>query len=438
MRWNDSTTRHTAAALAAAVFFLAPGAARALDPIPLEEPPRPPETRLHFGRFRVRPIFRIENLGYDDNVFLTGPGTEVADLTGSVIVGAEGQAVFSDRAALTLAVEPGWTFYADTSSQNYNSITARARGDVFLRNASLSFAGTHVDTSERTGNEIDRRARLLLTTLGGSAGLFMERRLSLLGGVTERSVRYPDESDIVIPDPTARGCAATATTLGDLLDRREREVAIRPRYRTLGDGALFAEFSHTDAQFDVCTDRDTERRTLQLGLQNDPFSRLALRVQAGPARLDPRDPGRSGFSGILGRAEITWRPMDAWQVRGGWTRDTPFSIVGDNIFAEETNWSGSLLRSVGARVALEAGGTGTQLLWPEPTCLGFGSPGPTPTCTGESIVRRDRIVEWFFGTRFRADRRTELSLRAAWRQRDSNVPGAEDSRVTILTGVNLP
>jgi hypothetical protein len=405
------------------------GPSRAED-LPLDEMPEPLPGGVHFGSLSLLPFFRIEELGYDDNVFLSEEGGERSDFTARLAGGVRGQALFGDRGVITFEERPEVTVFLSTSSQNSANNFLEARGDLFVRDMDLYLGGDWSTTRQRPNSEIDERTRVRSRRVFGGIGWGMSRRLSASTSLSRVHHRYTDEdvfatdSDIRDECPPDRALGPGDSTLnapiGVLLDRKETRGDLRVSYRVFGRTKAFVEFSRGKIDFDDCPGRDSRRYAVLPGFVFGRSASLSGTLKAGPARFDARRSDRRDYRGILGKADLSLRPSERWKLGLRWQRDVPFSIYGNNLFSIEKRGELTVSRALGGRLALEVGGERRNVRWPE---------GDNP--------RKDRIQSYFVGTRVRLASRADVSFRVGYRRRTSNTEGFADRQVTVMTGAGF-
>jgi len=368
--------------------------------------PPDPARYLRWGALRVRPGLEVRNLGRDDNIFADDQN-KVADTTITLVPRLDGLMLFGDRAFLTFRADLEYTAYQENSDQNFLNRRLGGRATLPLRKMGFYVDGQTNFILERPIDAQD--VRVERDENGYGLGLILEpawRTEIELGGETMRK-RYEDPDD-----PT--------NDVAERLDRNENRLLARVRYMLVGRTRLTLDTWLRDYDFkgSIGAARDTVEWSALPGVQFGEGGRLSGSLRAGWTVLEPEDPTEESFSGVSGRAAVSYRPGHRTTFTLSGRREPEVALTGESTF---------LLRTMGGlrgvyyfnRIfGFDVGGSRGTLKFPD---------------TAATFEREDRIFSYDAALRFRLSesqigRRVEYSLRYRHWRVDSNVPTANQTR----------
>jgi hypothetical protein len=406
---------------------MAPAASPAPGDLPLDRQPDPLAGPWKVGPVRLDPFVKIEQFGWDSNVFLSDRGKEQSDLMMRLSAGIRGQMLFGSRGSLSFEEKPDYVAFAHTSSQSYANNRLSGRADLVAGRLSLATGGQWNTSRDWASSEFDERSRT--TTRTAFAGLAWRTHSRTSVTVTTGRL-WLGVSDSDQPD------------IGALLDRTEARLAERFSWRAAPRTTLFTEHSSLRIAFDDTPGRDSRVQSWTAGARLEGRGAVTGSVQLGPARLTSDDPRWSGDNALLGEADVAVRAGETWLLLAGGRRALLFAVFENNLFYREDRLNASARKALTPRLALEAGAEWTWLRWPgrDESPLVTGS-GTIPACAASGLpcseLRQDRIVSRFVGVRFKVARRSELTARLSLRRRTSNLPGEDDEQVVFTTGAGF-
>ncbi len=392
-----------------------------------------------WGPFLVDLDFLIENIGFDNNVFLTPPDDPNRVGAWTVKLGGEvrAQSHFGRRVVLTLHDKLLREMFFGVDGIDANNNEFESRLDVMLGPVLLSTEGSWSTTRQRPLSELDQRLRVRQTEIGETAYLFLGGKTDLVASAKLATLRYsdPDLDARYFIDPDGDG-----TTLGgpngvDIgtaynYDRTELagELGWRPRGRT----RLFVRYQTRD--YDFLADeaqRDSRDRRVTVGFEFRPQASISGRIAFGRARLENTDPTLSNkptpFDGTVALGRVTLLPTGRIRITLRGERDVRFSTFERNLYYELERRAIDVEWFIGRWLGLQAGIGRRDLVWPEPTTITRDANGNV------GFLREDRIDDVYGGFLVQLRSGFLFGLRVGRRTRTSNVPFADDEQTYVST-----
>jgi len=382
---------------------------------------QPPEVSryLRWGPLRARPGIGLTNLGYDNNIFLSGNDNPVGDYTATLSPRLDGLVLFGDGPFLTFREQIDYTAYFSYSEQSYYDNRTSALLTVPFRRFGLLTDGTLNRIHERPVDLEDIRP--IRHERGGGVGLLFRP-----GWRTEAELRlgqmdteYSDPDSDLVDSGIAR------------LSRNEDSLGLRLRYRALGRTSLLFDGLRKTIDFDEPeiidgqpVARNTDERRTMVGVQLATGGPLTGTLLAGWDWLDARDPLLADLSEAVGETHLVYR-------LNGRTR---FEIDGVRLpgFSTFTTESYYLLTEIGLRPVYYF-----SRLWGFEAALRRGWLS-FPVSQG-AIERQDDLLRYDVGVRLRVmensmGRRVEYWFRVGRYHRDSNLDGFDRDQSTVGFG----
>ncbi len=385
-----------------------------------QDPLEPPDIAkyLRWGPLRARPGIALSNLGYDDNIFLSGTNI-VGDYTATVSPRLDGLVLFGDGPFLTFREQLDYTAYFSNSEQNYYDNRAVAKLTVPFRRFGVMTDGTLNRIRERPVDLDDIRPIRRETGLGAAVLVRPGWRTDVEVRVGQMAYEYSDPN----------------TSLGDSaitrLSRDEGSLNLRLKYRVRGRTRLVFDGLRKTIDFDepelidgVPVARKTEERRPMFGAELLTGGPLSGTLLVGWDWLDARDPQLADLSTFVSEAHVVYR-------LNGRTR---FEIDGVRLpgFSTFTSESYYLLTEIGLRPVyyfnrLWGFEAGVRRGW-----LSF------PVSSGV-VERQDDLLRYDVGVRLRVmansmGRRVEYWFRVGRYNRDSNLDGLDRDQSTVGFG----
>ncbi len=374
------------------------------------------------GRFYVQQYFRIKQAGYDDNVFLQNDRREGA-FTATLGPGLKAVLMAGRRAAVMVADELDYAYFANTSELNHFNNALRAKLDLFL-DRFLLYADTWYESSrERLNAEVDFRVRhSVIGQAAGVKGRFGNRiTAGLQMGRQDFSFGSAASSDELAVGGTDRLAQLEALRA---LARVELEASAFVAYRVLRKTSVGIERSEGRAEFkDPDSQRDARSRKTYFTMNFSPTAFLTGGVRLGRLRLEPEERQDAGFDGTVGEASLGCRISSRGHARLRYGRNVVFSIQSDNLYFITEGWRAAYAHALSDRWSVELEHGQDRVDYPTPTTLPSG-PG-----TG---VRSDRITINALAGLLRVQPGTRVGLRLEQWTRASTF-GLEEVRRNVLS-----
>jgi hypothetical protein len=371
-------------------------------------------TKFRLGPFRFVPEIRIDDVGYDSNIYFAGEQREpVSDFTATLSPRIRGYWLATPSLIVWGLENPEYLAYARTEALRAfsNSVSGGLRW-LALRRFSLS--GEYHDLSHvrRVFSELDHRIRD--TSKGGAASLFFETprgtAIGLTGGVDD--YRYEDVASGV-PDPS----------YGLALDRRETRAAFETYYRVFSRSYFFSTFAWTRYTFhaDVSKGRDADSLEASAGFRFPLAGRARGTVRFGWKALRPDDPLRVSFSGLVAGTSVNFR-FGRVAVNLGLDRDVAFSYLESAYYYIDTRSRSGLSLYLFRSLRLDAAFSFGTMAYPEPQEIWVDG---VPVVVAD---RRDDQWDLSFGPVIRISATTGLGATFNIYRRTSNAPGFDVRR----------
>lgn len=385
-----------------------------------------------WGPFLVDLDLVIENIGYDDNVFLVAPD-DPRDKESAWVVNLGPQIAlqtqFGPRVALTIEDQLRGQFFFGVDNLNSLDNTFEPQLDILLGRLLFTTAGRTSTTQTRPSNEFDQRSTRKENLLEQTARLFIGARTDLAVTVGEQELRFedPDDDQLFSVDPDGDG-VISRVTIGEAFDRDRTRWTAELGWRPRGKTRFFAEYEFTE--YDFVSDfvsRDSEDTRWLVGMEFRPDARVSGRIAVGRAELEntaenlenPPEP----FEGTVAEAEVVYRPSRRARVLLGWEQDVRFSNFDRNFYFESQRYQVELEWFLASRWGLQAGTERRELSWPEPTTVS------RPV----GLLREDEIDNTYGGILYQFSSGLTLGIRAGRRERTSNLRSANDEQNYVQT-----
>ncbi len=418
--------------LAGPCLFVLMCAAPALAQTPTRENPFPElQEARRWGPFMVVPRFKIDNIGYDNNVFLTS--SNAVDFDGNPIkregawvlrAGPEitAQTAFGRRMMLTLHDRLGGEVFSRFSQLNHADNTFDAQFDLLLGPVLLTTEGGFGTTRWRPNrgpnNDFTTSVRQNDSNIKETVRVFAGPFTDVVVAASRGRFSYISDGKY------ASGLeGAGDVTLDTLLDRDQTEITgevgwhIRPRTRVFGRYVQRASrFNATIGNYD----RDTDQASRLLGVEFSASARISGRLLVGKTKLDTKDARFSSYDGVVAQTQLVYRPTGTSRITVSWERQPYFSTFDRNLYYLDTWKALALDLYIGAFWGVQGGYSVRDGDYPEPASAIYGVNLPAGS------LRKDRTSDYYMGVLLRTKRAIEIGLRFGRRQRDSNYLAAVD------------
>ena len=350
------------------------------------------------GPFMLRPFVVMKDVGYDDNIRFEAQ-TQEGDVTATAGAGIDALLRAGERGAFRFFSEADYVAFQQNTDLNHWNAMARARGILLLDRMALSLEDNYVSLEERPSSEIDERIRRNNNALTAGLRTFSKGRLGFKSYLREEKIEY------FPPDPSLND-------VGDQLNRLETTLSVVGELRLLPKTTFTLEGAVQRATFDnEAVLRDTRKRAILPGFRFDKSAAVQGDLRAGPLVLTALDRVDSDWRGMVGDGHLTARAGRSARLKGIFSRNVEFSILGDNLYYVGTLWSAAYEQFFSRRLSGEIlYGRGLNHYPKEVP----GGEDPTTL-----LIRDDRMITYEASVYYRANPDMTLVLSAYHVTRDS-------------------
>ncbi len=274
------------------------------------------------GPFYLRGFLVIQDVGYDDNVFLAGEGE--GDTTATMGPRVEALVRFGDRGGLRIFQQFDYVAFGNNTELNHWNRDSRAKGIFLLKRVRWSLENSYLSREERPNPEIDDRVRRNDHALTGEVRTVKLGRAEIDLLLRHQKIAYD-------PDDLASERIALR------LNRDADTVALTGAFQLLPKTAftLTGEWIEDDFVHDL-EGRDTTSRSILAGARMDPSASLQGYFQVGVISLDARSRPESDYRGWVGEGKLTTLLGRRGRVKLTGLRGLEFSTLVENLYFVNT------------------------------------------------------------------------------------------------------
>ncbi len=368
--------------------------------------------RWRVGPFRLRPVFMIRNVGYDDNVYSSGTDVRrVGDTTAAAGVQLNAHLLFRDWLILTIVEHPEYVYFThEKRERSWDNIFAPTLKMLMFNRFALTGAYESTKARRRASSEFDVRADERRKSWGGDFFYETSRQTAIGVSGSVETIRYEDSGGEDSPISRA-------------LNRREKSLTFETYYRVFSDSSFFISGGRTAYEFENPATRWRDSRSTQIssGIRFPAIGRVRGTLSLGYKRLSPVIPGKKPFSGLIGNTEISVR-TGALSFRGAFARDSIFSFDAENIYFAENRWGLGLSYYFLSFLRLDYDYSHGAGSYPEPITVDAGG------SSVEEIFRKDTYGTHTAGIVVRVVRTIGVGVTFSSWKRDSNYIRARRDR----------
>lgn len=379
------------------------------------------ERSRRLGPFHVQPHFRIRQAGYDDNVFLVNEGREGA-FTATLGPGLKAVLLAGRRAAVLVADDLDYVYFANDSELNHFNNALRAKLDLFLDRFLLYADGRYESSRERLNAEVDFRVRH--SVVGQAVGVKGRFGSRLAAGVQVGRQDFGFGSAANAEEVAVGTDRQAQVETLRVLERVESEASAFVTYRALRKTSVGIEVSDGRAEFeDPRSQSDARSRRTYFTMSFSPSAFLTGSLRLGRLRLEPEERPDDGFSGPVGDAALGCHISGRGHARLRYGRNVVFSVQSDNLYFTTEGWRASYAHALSDRWGVELEHGQDRVDYPKPMALPSGS---------GTAQRSDRITLNALAGLFRVQPGTRVGLRLEQWNRASTF-GLEEARRHVLS-----
>lgn len=274
------------------------------------------KARFRSGAFYLLSSINLSDIGYESAFFV--PTTE----QGSGIsfgISAPNRLYYvpSKKAVFSVQATPEYTFFTGGSgngrSSNQFGYLTRADAQFLLNHLYLDFYGARSDSLVPYSGEIDRLVTRRQDGVGLNGEIKYSSKTSLAFQTGYRGTTFPRNRyqplDVAI----------------DQLNRTEQNYRLSFIHKTFALASLNLAAERANYTFEKTSTKDSHRTFFGAGVTYSD-GRNGFHVEAGPGKLEFKDPSQKNYSGILGNADYT-RRGGLWTFNLTANRDLEFSLA---------------------------------------------------------------------------------------------------------------
>jgi len=365
--------------------------------------------RFRIGPFRLWPAFNLRDVGYDDNIYRqTTEGVPISDFTATISPQIRAYLLVGHNLIFSVLENPEYMYFGDqVGERRWNNILTPEMKLLLLKNLVLSGSYTYSNRRRRANSEFDVRANELRHTYRG--GIYLDTARESSVGVTFESSKIGYE-DVRLPGQD--------TYLSQRLNREERTIRSEIYYQIFNEGFLFITGSYTDFLFEAreSQSRDSYAYEVNSGIRFPLLGRIRGSVSLGFKNFYPKNSLKSGYSGMVGRADLDIR-IRRFGFQVDYERDVRFSYWQDNVFFLEDRYGGGLSFYLFRFLRLDYSLSYGELHYPDTFFVRL------PDESYAEIDRMDNYTTHTLGFAYRIVGSTAVGIRINFWHHDSNLIG---------------
>jgi hypothetical protein len=301
------------------------------------------------GPVEWAPRVELTEFGYDDNVFLEGKDTALADITGTLRPSLGAQIATPRWELRTLASADLVYFERYVDQRAFNqSYAGRAALTVSLFQPFV--AGDWQDVRDRRSPEVDLRARRRTQTTTAGLGLFALSRASLTLAVSNGSAEY------------AIGQTVDGADLARELNRTTETATVGFNFKLTPLTAIIASGSLLRDRYRLVQGKDQETQHVTVGVSFAPDAVIRGHASVGYSRLTVEDPAAIPFEGITTDVDVAFAFVDSTRVTVRYNRATAASI--SEPYYLQTSYGGEVQQAFFGPTDLVVRGSRQELDYP--------------------------------------------------------------------------
>jgi len=275
---------------------------------------------FHNGDFYLLSHFELADLGYGAQYY-SPTGTTNSGFSLEASAPQRLYFVPSRRVVLSIDAVPQIAWIHENGTHTQSGYRFRGDAQFIFNHLYLDFYGMITDELRAHTGELNRVLTIKEHETGISGEIKYTSRTSALFSARYRQADYP----------LNRLQPSVFESQIPLLDRDEHNYRVSALHKTFPLTSLTLAAEHSDYTFKNASVRDSTRDYAAAGFILDNGTTV-VRAEAGPGRLNFKQPGQRDFSGILGSANISHRAGDRWRIGANTQRDLDFSIYPGNSY----------------------------------------------------------------------------------------------------------
>jgi len=286
------------------------------------------DANFHDGPFYILSRFDLADIGYNQSFFVP-----TADQSSgfSFNIRAPQKLYFVPQKKVVFSIDatPSYAIVGHGIGHNQLGYYLRTDARLLLNHLFLDGYAGKFDELRANVGDINRLLTQRETDYGVIADLKYSSRTSLRGNATFSQIAYP--STRIQPE----GIPV------EQLARDQHNYRVALQHKTFPLTSILVAAERSDYNFAKAHSSDSRRSYAGAGFVYDN-GRRSLSVEAGPARLEFRDPTRHEFRGVLGSLSASQRFSSSVSFSAAAARDIDFSIFQNNPYYITDRLSGEL------------------------------------------------------------------------------------------------
>jgi hypothetical protein len=288
---------------------------------------------MRLGPLGLTPAISLMNVGIDSNVFNESHNPK-QDYTAALRPRVTGW-LHLGRALLSVEGQGEALYFQKYVSER--SVNGSGTGTLAVRANRLGvFLGAgYGSTRQRSGFEIDTRARTTNSDVFAGATVRLFGKTSLVARALRRKIQFDENADNL------------GTSLSQALDREERTATASLEYSLTPLTTVRLSADVQQDRFAHLLSRDTRSFRLAPGIDFRPNSHVSGGAMVGFRRVEPADAGMRPFSGLVGSADLAYTFRGLTRVGVQSLRDVQYSFDPSQEYYVLSGAVGSISQALG-------------------------------------------------------------------------------------------
>jgi hypothetical protein len=354
--------------------------------------------RFHLGPLGLTPSVAVTNVGVDSNVF------NEADNPKSDTTAAIGPAtdlwlgIGPSRMKATVGAQYLWFDQYD-NERGWNT-TNTGRWEIPLSRFTPYLQGSYIDTKDRSGYEIDSRARRKDTTFGFGTAFLFSPKTSVDVGVQQLHSQYD-------ADQTYLGVG-----LAEPLNRRSNSESVNLRFKLTPLTTFVVKNQAVQDRFDLDTIRNANSYSVMSGFELRPQALISGEAFAGVRHFTTVSGALPDYTGLIASVKVQ-SIVRATRIAVHVKRDLTYSYLEDNPYYMLTDVGFDVTQRVTSSFDVVARSSWQTLAYQGLTGL-TALPGST-----------DRVRSVGGGPGYRVGRSLRIGFDVSYYQRESQLSASQ-------------
>jgi hypothetical protein len=375
--------------------------------------------RWKLGLVKYNLAFRIDNAGYDSDIYYGTTGRKIPDYTFSLGPDARIYLPLAKQIVLDINEIPQYIFYLRTTKDRAFNNYFRGKLHFALDRVYLQIGGDLINAKERLSTELEVNVRRRENDLNGLFFVQLSPKTAIALKSRTDIYRYetPSESEL---------------NFQQTLNRRETYVTFTGYLQQTTQMRYFVDAEYGNFVFSEATShfKDSHSFGVYGGIEfipppseEDAGKSFLGKLNFGYKRFDVIDPRFSDFEGLVGNTSLSFNGIQFTTLRGMFTRDIQFSAYSALLSYLQTVYSVGISRFLSRTVAISY-----DIAFVRNDYQQFESAASTQ-------LRLDKYITHTLELGFKLGRDVEFNLQASFSTMSNNIVSQINHRTFI--GFNL-